>query len=102
MSHEATLRAALAVAGLLVVALAAPAEAHQGHFDTSAWDACDAHALSDACAWGDDTNHRYRGTCRLIGDDLMCVRNQPIIEVDEAEQVPEHGEHEHEHANPAP
>ncbi len=51
--------------------------AHSGHSSRAPWDACDERVLSDGCSWthGDDL---YIGTCRGVGGDLMCVRNEPI------------------------
>lgn len=68
---------------------------HQGHTHLEPWNACESHVLGDDCAWQNETDHLYRGTCREIGDALMCVRHKPIIHVSEVAQhstSPSHGE----------
>lgn len=68
-------------AALCAAGIAAPpdASAHAGHTDRAPWDACATAQLDAPCEWTDNTHARYVGTCRAIGQGLMCVRNQPVI-----------------------
>lgn len=63
---------------LLLLALGAPTLAHGGHASPRPWDACAERALGEPCQWQDDQQALYRGTCRRLAEDLVCVRNQPI------------------------
>ena len=52
--------------------------AHQGHHTKPAWDACKEKLQHDTCSYLMQKNRLYSGTCLVIVDELMCVRNQPI------------------------
>ena len=52
--------------------------AHSGNANDVAWQACEAKAASDQCSFQNANEDTYRGTCQLMSDSLMCVRNQPI------------------------
>lgn len=52
--------------------------AHDGHHTNKAWKACDKKKLSDSCRYVLQDNMLYKGTCRQVQEDLLCVRNQPI------------------------
>ena len=62
----------------------ASAAAHEGHTDDVAWRACDQHGLGDACAYTDHARATYRGTCRSMSGELLCVRNRPIERPEDA------------------
>lgn len=55
--------------------------AHDGHHTNKAWDACKDKKLSDSCHYILRENMLYKGTCRAVAEDLMCVRNQPIEQI---------------------
>jgi hypothetical protein len=63
--------------------LSGAAWAHQGHLSDVAWRACDGESLGAACDFEDSSHAIYRGTCRSMSDDLVCVRNRPIERPDE-------------------
>lgn len=52
--------------------------AHAGHTTPAPWAACAHSALGDSCQWDNEASEVYRGTCRAVGDGLVCVRNRPI------------------------
>lgn len=79
MKRRSALRAPGLVAALFCVATCTGvAQAHRGHGDRAAWDACAGRSLDAPCAWQDAEHSRYIGTCRSVADALVCVRNQPI------------------------
>ena len=57
------------------------AAAHAGHTSKDAWEVCETKSLTDMCSYEDDT-HLYRGSCRLVSNALMCVRSQPLVELE--------------------
>lgn len=59
--------------------LAASATAHNGHTSPEPWHACASSELGDACEWDNKAHDRFIGTCRRVSDDLLCVRNKPIV-----------------------
>jgi len=63
---------------IAAVAQSGAAFGHADHVDAAAWTACETATLADACDYVDHDDNRYRGSCRLMSDTLMCVRNQPI------------------------
>jgi hypothetical protein len=73
------------ISALVAWMLAAPAWAHDGHTDRAPWDACNDHALSEACAWQDAAHRSYDGTCRSVADALICVRQRPVEDLHEPE-----------------
>ena len=68
----------ITVTAMLLSLSATAALAHKGHGSPEPWKACADHALNDVCAWEDTANRRYIGTCRLVGESFLCVRNRPI------------------------
>lgn len=55
--------------------------AHDGHHTKPAWEACIGKVKNQACQYIMQKNKLYSGTCLLMTDDLMCVRNQPITTI---------------------
>ena len=64
--------------GALLVVMSVVTLAHDGHVNDAPWRACDDLRVDDPCAFENATRYVYRGTCRSMSDELMCVRNQPI------------------------
>lgn len=58
--------------------LSFPTFAHQGHIDDAAVLACNDKKVTDYCEYKNQVADRYKGSCRLMLETLMCVRNQPI------------------------
>lgn len=56
------------------------AAAHSTIINNQAWQVCEARERSDACEYTDNHENIYRGTCQLMSEKLLCVRNQPIVE----------------------
>lgn len=54
------------------------AHAHASHGTNAAWRACDGHKLDQECRYENEAHDVLEGTCRLISDALICVRNKPI------------------------
>ncbi len=52
--------------------------AHSAIINNKAWEVCENHAKSDSCEYTDNHENIYRGTCQLMSEKLLCVRNQPI------------------------
>jgi len=68
-----------AVAATLLVAGSGSAWAHDGSLGNEImWQACDSRQIDDPCAFRNDVQDIYRGTCQQMADNLVCVRNQPI------------------------
>jgi hypothetical protein len=57
-------------------------EAHEGHANQAPWQACTDKFLNDSCSY-QTTTTLYKGTCRSIKSALMCVRNQPLILIEQ-------------------
>lgn len=68
--------------GALCITFSTTAIAHDGHTNDKPWLACDARQIGDSCAYKNSANDVYRGTCRLMQEHLICVRNQPIEKAD--------------------
>lgn len=51
--------------------------AHEGHANMAPWIACQESKLNDICSYK-TTSVIYKGSCRSIQSNLMCVRNQPL------------------------
>ncbi|MEP2650905.1 MAG: hypothetical protein ABJH06_02835 [Paraglaciecola sp.] len=58
------------------------ANAHAGPLNKLAVDACFEKTKSKACRYEGGHNDVYIGTCQYMGENLMCVRNQPIQPLD--------------------
>jgi hypothetical protein len=74
----------LALSLLMMPGLAA---AHSGHTSTQMWDACDDAVHGEICSFVTEGHARHTGTCQVLADDLMCVRNRPIEQLDEAPET---------------
>ncbi len=55
------------------------ASAHSSVTNNKAWQVCENQAKSDACEYTDNHENIYRGTCQLMSEKLLCVRNHPIV-----------------------
>ena len=56
--------------------------AHSAIINNEAWLVCENQTRSDACEFTDNHDSIYRGTCQLMSEKLLCVRNQPIEKAD--------------------
>ncbi len=74
--HPFTLKKSLVFIALIAFPLLSTA--HDGHHTKPAWDACKEKVKHDTCSYIMQENKLYAGTCLVISDDLMCIRNQPI------------------------
>jgi hypothetical protein len=52
--------------------------AHSGHINQAAWDVCEDRQVSMSCEYADREKNIYRGTCQLMSEHRICVRNEPI------------------------
>ena len=76
---SATRLALTAVVFVLGLGLTPSASAHDsGDGNAFMWRACDGRQLDDACAFQNAEHDLYRGSCQLMSNVLVCVRNQPI------------------------
>lgn len=71
-------RYAAATALFAASVTAGTASGHADGVDGAAWTACESAALADACEYTDHHDAVYRGSCRLMSDELPCVRSEPI------------------------
>ena len=86
--------------GLAMVGLTSQGAAHQGHTSDAPWVACESLSLDEPCSFEDTEHAVYRGTCQLMSDTLMCVRNRPIEYADPGtDAAHEHGDYEHGHGS---
>jgi hypothetical protein len=76
MTARQLLTAALAVA---MVLLGTPVRAHDGHHSPVPWQACEDKQLDEPCEYRNTAGDLYRGSCREMQQQLLCVRNQPIV-----------------------
>ncbi|ASJ73021.1 hypothetical protein IMCC3135_14680 [Granulosicoccus antarcticus IMCC3135] len=53
--------------------------AHSSIINNKAWEVCEKQVRSDSCEYTDNHEDIYRGTCQLMSEKLLCVRNQPIV-----------------------
>ncbi|MBU2885484.1 hypothetical protein KO507_06895 [Gilvimarinus agarilyticus] len=63
---------------LVAIVLTAPALAHQGHTHRASVEACEDHQRHDSCQY-EHADSLYIGSCQLMQEALMCVRNQPLM-----------------------
>tara|TARA_R110002167_G_scaffold339500_1_gene547240 strand:+ start:6688 stop:7005 length:318 start_codon:yes stop_codon:yes gene_type:complete len=56
--------------------------AHSGPLNTAAVKVCDNKAKSQACQYEGGHNDLYIGSCQYMVTTLMCVRNQPIKNIE--------------------
>ena len=64
------------------------ASAHAAIIKNTAWQVCEKHTKSDSCEYNDYHGNIDRGTCQLMSEKLLCVRNQPIVKADPAIDKP--------------
>ncbi len=62
--------------------------AHDGHGQLPMWQACERATVGESCRFENAAHDRYFGSCRLISDDLVCVRNRPIERASTLPQPP--------------
>jgi hypothetical protein len=60
------------------------AVAHNGHGDELPWQACSEAKKNDSCEYTNSHKTLFRGNCKAFNEVLMCVRNQPIIQVEDS------------------
>ena len=68
----------ISVLSLTTVLIATSVHAHDGHNSPVPSQACDDKHLNDPCEYSNTAQDLYRGTCREVERQLLCVRNQPI------------------------
>jgi len=56
--------------------------AHASILNNDAWQVCENRTRSNSCEYTDNHENIYRGTCQVMSDKLLCVRNQPIEKAD--------------------
>jgi hypothetical protein len=71
-------------------------EAHEGHPNQALWLACTDKSLNDSCSY-QTTTTLYNGSCRSIKSALMCVRNQPLIMIEQVTTETTVESHSHTH-----
>ena len=59
------------------------ANAHYSHTHTAPWQACENMHKTEQCSYTNGDGDLFKGTCQLFDEVLMCVRNQPIIHVED-------------------
>lgn len=59
------------------------AAAHNGHGDELPWQACSEAKKNDPCEYMNSHKDLFRGNCKAFNEALMCVRNQPIIHIED-------------------
>ena len=59
------------------------ANAHDSHTHTAPWQACENIQKTEQCSYTNGDGDLFKGTCQLFNKVLMCVRNQPIIYVED-------------------
>lgn len=57
--------------------------AHDGHTHKVAVAACVEKQVSNDCGYVMGSENFYQGTCQQFGDALMCVRNKPIVPLEQ-------------------
>jgi len=71
---------------MMSLVLLAPAIAHDSHTHKAPWKACSAKKKEDLCTYKNGQDDLFKGTCQSFRQQLMCVRNQPIIYAGTVEQ----------------
>lgn len=105
MTPKYTLKKTLfAIPATLIVLLSAGyAYAHAGPANEAAVTACEEKERSQSCEYTGGHNDLYIGFCRyrfMTGDELICVRTEPIRKVD-PDKDESADDHEHGEAKPA-
>jgi hypothetical protein len=57
--------------------------AHNGHGDELPWQACSEAKKNDSCEFTNSHKTLFRGNCKAFNEVLMCVRNQPLIQIED-------------------
>lgn len=91
--HRITRTRALVITLGLSVLGWTPVQAHQGMPNSEAKLVCKERSLGEACEWSDAHDSRYIGTCRKVTDNLLCVRNKPIVYSDGHSGNGQHAKH---------
>ena len=65
--------------------------AHSGHSQREPWDVCKPLTLGEACSWERADHMIASGTCRRVGEALMCVRQHPLRPAVQHEHTPAQG-----------
>ena len=94
-----TLNKALLVsmAAVTLLLTSVVAYAHTGHTNEGAVLSCETKKRSQSCQYTGGHNDLYIGFCRyryMTGDDLICVRTEPIRKADPDREEPE-STHQH-------
>jgi|GEM_PF-2251320 len=58
---------------------AVTSHAHDAHHNSVPWDVCKNKKISETCAFKNSDHDEFKGTCQAVSEQLICVRNQPII-----------------------
>jgi len=66
------------------------AHAHSGHLNEKAVSVCENKVRSDTCQYEGGHHDLYIGSCQYMSTTLMCVRNQPIQQIDSTETTSDH------------
>lgn len=53
---------------------------HAGHGTHQPWHACENKSLNEQCQY-EQAKKQYKGSCQAVNEKLICVRNQPIIDL---------------------
>ena len=53
--------------------------AHEGHSHSAPWLACEHKQRNDACQYENAERDVFIGSCQQFQQNLMCVRNKPIV-----------------------
>lgn len=56
--------------------------AHSGHIFSHAIEACENKQISQKCSYIVGGEKYYTGTCQVLNEVKMCVRNQPVKTID--------------------
>lgn len=64
--------------GIALLTLSHSVWPHTADVNQVAWQACESKPVSQQCEFKNADHDVYRGTCQLMSDAMMCVRNQPI------------------------
>jgi hypothetical protein len=69
--------------------------AHESHTHTALWQACEDKQKAEICSYTNGDGDLFKGTCQLFSETLMCVRNQPIIPVEDLAKKAKNKVHAH-------
>jgi hypothetical protein len=63
---------------IIMLSISYSVQGHEGHANPNSVKACHEKELSNSCEYILGKSKLYKGTCRLMSEKMMCVRNQPI------------------------